>query len=272
MTCLDSILRPVSPPLLALVLALAGCSDDGFGPPLDSDQADTGGSGNPTTGNDSNSSNGGTSSADGSGGTGNGPGEGTGSESDGTTAADDTTGGSPPPSACEQPDECVLINDCCQCAAAHVDDEIPECPLDCEQGMCDALGIGDVGVVCENDQCELESYDCSGNVACDAPPPECPRGTLPEVGPAGGNVGGCWTGACIPVAACDQVPGCEYCEADEACVQTVTQIGASYSCRAVPEACNGAPTCACMPPDTCEAPFDTCFDGDGGIQCECPAC
>jgi hypothetical protein len=105
-------------------------------------------------------------------------------------------------------------------------------------------------------------------VLCDSLPPACPDGTLPEVGEGGG----CWTGACIPVAACDPVPGCEHCDETEACVLSVTQLGPFYSCRAVPDDCAGVPTCECMPPDTCAPPYDTCMDGDGQLTCSCPVC
>lgn len=270
MKCLDSILGPLSPPLLALVFALAGCSDDGLAP-ADTDAAgSTGGGTSAATTGDTNpaTTNAGESS------TGIGPGDSSGGPStgtEGTTGESDTTG-EPTANTCEDPRECVLVNDCCQCAAVHMDEEIPECALECDQPTCDALGIPDVGLVCEDGECGLEPHDCSGNVSCDSLPPECPADTLPEVGPGDGGIGGCWTGACIPVAACDPVPGCEYCDADEACVLDVTQVGPTYSCRAMPEACAGVPTCACMPPDTCEAPFDFCAEGDGVIQCECPAC
>jgi hypothetical protein len=258
MRCLDRTLWPLSIAWLALV----GCSDDGLAP------QDTETSTGPATGTMPGSE-GATAESD--------PGTGTAT----TASAEDTTGGSsttgpsdssdsgttgePPPSMmCEDVDECVLVDDCCRCAAYHIDDPVPECPMECIQPMCAALGIPNVGVVCEDGMCELEPYDCSGVVACDSLPPDCPEGTLPEVGPA---AGGCWTGACIPIEACDPVPGCEYCDETEACVITEAQQGTTVSCRAIPEACAGEPTCECMPPDTCEMPFDTCVDADGQITC-----
>lgn len=252
-------------------LVLAGCSDDGLAPPQNGSSTDaatgtlpgsegSSGESDPsgpglTTGPASDGTGGGSSTTDAS------------DESDGTG----TTGAEPPPSmACEDADQCVLVDNCCECAAYHVDDVVPECPMDCEQPMCAALGIPDIGVVCEGGACELEPRDCSGVVACDSLPPACPPDTLPEVGNGAG--GGCWTGACIPVEACDPVPGCDHCDDTEACVITQTQQGSFYSCRAVPEECAGMPTCECMPPDTCEMPFDTCIDMDGQITCSCPMC
>lgn len=270
MRCLD---RTLLPSLLASSLAwlaLTGCSDDGLAPPQDTDAGTTGGVATtepPGTDGTSNptgpvGTEGGTTAADDS--TGAEPGTGT------TGGETGTTGEEPPPSmACENANQCVLIDDCCQCAAHHMDDEIPVCDMKCDQTVCASLGISDIGVVCEDMTCQLETRDCSGVVACDSLPPDCADGTLPEVGPGGG---GCWTGACIPIEACDPLPSCDYCDETEACVAMITQLGAFYSCRALPEECMGTATCECMPPDTCEAPFDACTDADGQINCECPAC
>jgi hypothetical protein len=268
MKCLDPMLAPLSPSsLLVLVLALAGCSDDGLAPAGGTDAESTAGTGGSVTGGETGPSNGTTSAQEGGSSSPSDDSTGGGTTGSGDGSDSGTTGGTPP-MTCEMSDECVLINDCCRCAAAHVDDVIPECPMKCIQPTCDALGIPDIGVVCEDGQCELEPRDCSGVVTCDSPMPECPEGTLPEVGPDNS----CWTGACVPVDVCDSVPGCEHCDADEACVETQAQLGTSYACRDVPEACDGVPSCACMPDDTCMAPFDLCADADGLIQCSCPAC
>jgi len=257
-------------PWALAVLALAGCSDDGLAPPIDTDAASTAGTGSVTQGDTSPAS-------DSSGPAGETTGQGTGGmvTTDGTAGAETgtsdtgTTGELPPPMACEMADQCVLVDDCCSCTAIHVDDVPPACDMDCEQTACSALGIPDIGVVCEDGLCGLEPRDCSGLVACDSLPPACPEGTLPEVGPGGNN---CWTGACIPVEACDPLPGCEYCGEGEACVETITQQGTTYGCRALPEECMGTATCECMPADTCEMPFDVCADADGVISCSCPMC
>lgn len=266
---LDRTLTSASTSLLAL--ALVGCSDDGLAPPANTGTA---ASTSGVTGNDAGEDpDAGTTAA------GEGPDAGTtttGPEGTGSATGFQDDGpcpdasGCPPPETgtCEDPDQCVLINDCCQCAAAHIDDKIPECPMDCLQPLCDALGVPDIEVTCEDGSCELVQFDCSGITACDSLPPRCAPGTLPEVAPDGT----CWTGACLPVAACETVPDCEACPDDQACVQEVTMLGPSFSCRAMPEACGGVATCDCMPPDTCEAPFDTCEDADGVIICSCPVC
>ncbi|MEM9455484.1 MAG: hypothetical protein AAGF11_14980 [Myxococcota bacterium] len=186
---------------------------------------------------------------------------------DGTTGGGDSgsdgTGNAPPAAICIDDRECVLINDCCECAAAHIDDMV-ECPLDCDTPTCDVLGIGDIGVVCEDQECRLESRNCAdGLIVCDALPPRCPEGSLPEVTPQGD----CWTGACIPLPACEGVPSCEYCERDEVCVELLTPLGTTYRCDPIPDACGDLPTCDCLPLETCADPFDTCTEGNGTIQC-----
>jgi hypothetical protein len=194
---------------------------------------------------------------------------GTGTGGTGNTGEEGDSTGSTPPAVCMGPRDCVLVNDCCQCAAVHADEVIDECPIDCKTPMCDALGIPDIELVCEQDECSLDRRNCAdGLVTCDGPTPECPEGTLPEVTPEGD----CWTGACIPVEACDGVPGCEFCDEDEVCVEVQTQQGATYRCDPVPQACGGMPTCACLPQDTCEEPFGTCEDVESGIACTCPQC
>lgn len=259
MPCLDRTSLPLS---LALFV-LAACSDDGLAPPADTDAATDGGTSSvPGSATEATSAmEAGTGSASAGDGTTGGPGSDAGTSDD--TA---TTGETPPSMTCEGDDQCVLVDNCCECAAYHVGDEVPECTMECLQPMCAALGIPDVGVVCEAGTCELGPYDCSGNVVCAAAPPTCPEGALPEVD------GGCWTGACIPVQACDPVPSCADCDETEACVVLETQLGLLYSCRAMPEACAGVPTCECMPPETCESPFDTCTDVDEGVACSCLAC
>lgn len=270
---------PLVPPVglelglaLALGLGLGGCSDDGLAPPADTDAPSTSTAG-PTSG----PGEGETTGADPNPGTDTSPatsGPGGSSGDDGTTGtADEGDGssetGAPPPSTCEAPEECVLVNDCCECSAAHVDELPPECAIDCKVPVCDALGIPDIGLVCADGTCELEPRNCApGLVVCDSVPPRCPADTLPEVT----EDGTCWTGACIPVAACDGVPSCDFCEDDEVCVQTATQLGSTYACQAIPEACGGVATCACLPPETCEEPYDTCDDGDGSIVCACLDC
>ncbi|MCA9704686.1 MAG: hypothetical protein KDK70_02415 [Myxococcales bacterium] len=250
---------------LGVLILAASCADDGLAP-ADTDASTSGQvtSTNATTDNGG-SVDGGTTGAETQGGstTASSP-TSTGDEGPGSTG--DT--GPLPPSMCTGPRDCVLVNDCCECAASHVDDVV-ECPLDCDVPMCDALGIPDIGLTCEDGECGLEERNCAdGLVVCDSLTPECPEGTLPEVTPAGD----CWTGACIPLDACGQVPSCKFCDEDEACVELQYPLGSAFRCDPLPKACDGTPTCACLPPQTCAAPLDTCADAGGLVQCSCIAC
>lgn len=254
--------------LLCSVTLAAACSDDGFAPadtsPLGStSRADSGADSGENTGGGSGNE---TGEIDPAGSTDDtGP-----SGSEGGTGPEDGTTGEPPPQVCEVPEDCVLVNDCCRCEVFPAEAPVPECRENCRQPTCEALGVPpDLGLACEDGECGWEPRNCSPVfVTCDAPTPMCSDGLLPEVTPEGD----CWTGACIPVEACETVPDCEYCEDDETCVANVTQLGPELRCVPLPEACMGTPTCECMPPDTCEAPFDLCSDDGGTIDCGCPAC
>ncbi len=187
----------------------------------------------------------------------------------GDTDAGDSTGGAAPP-VCEDPRDCIVIDDCCTCAAVHPVEPVPACPeKECDQSMCDALGLPeDLGLACEDGACGWEPRSCSdGLVSCASVPPRCSEGTLPEVT----EDGMCWTGDCIPLAACDGVPDCTWCTDTEVCVTTETQAGPTYTCEPIPEDCMRVPDCACLPRDLCPKGF-TCSDTDTGPTCTCPNC
>ena len=103
---------------------------------------------------------------------------------------------------------------------------------------------------------------------CKIAEPECDDGTLPSVNP----ITECWTGGCAPVDACDVVPDCASCPADEACIEQVTHFGPRYSCTPIDPSCPGFASCACMGDAVCISPFDTCTDAGGGLSCSCPVC
>lgn len=183
----------------------------------------------------------------------------------GTTGGSEGTDTGAPPMQCESDRDCVTIDDCCTCAAQHVDDEVPDCPELCVVGKCQEQGIPEIGAVCRFGTCVFEKVSCDPiQVACDGPPPECGEGWLPSVDRD------CW-GGCVPAEACDVVPSCDDCPTHETCVEVQTQLGARYVCEPIAPECGEDPTCACMG-EACTEPFDTCADGPDGLQCSCPAC
>jgi len=199
-----------------------------------------------------------------------------GSSSDGTagsTGGSSSTGGTTEPE-CVMDEDCMLVDDCCTCDAIAVGDEPPKCEMmECLVSTCTSLGLEVPAVQCNFGTCEVEEVSCDEqNVTCDGPdaiPPKCPEGQAPRV------VDGCWSG-CIPVEYCDVVPGCESCGEDEACIESVTQVGPSFTCVPIPPSCEGMPSCDCLG-EACEEPFDTCNDGiepksGSELSCSCPAC
>jgi hypothetical protein len=120
--------------------------------------------------------------------------------------------------------------------------------------------------------------ECTGETFCPTLPPACPQGTTP------GIANGCWTGYCIPLAACGHDPG--ECHGDVACdslppacpAGTVPGIdGACWSGYCIPEAACEPEACedlaseqACRVRTDCAPVYEgqdcTCRPGGG---CEC---
>src|SRR5687767_6486611 len=214
---------------LALV-ALGACSDDGVSPDAAATGGDQGfgdGSGSTgsvsttatvTAGNDPDGPDGAGTAGDGeSGGLDDGaPGDSSegaqstsgvsddGTSGDMSTGEEGTTAEPPPPGkSCESDRDCIVVNDCCTCGAAHVDEDLERCPELCEAPTCDAIGIDDPTAMCVLGQCELVPITCDASlVFCESRPPDCGAGSLPGVN-AKTN---CWTGQCVPSEACDVVP------------------------------------------------------------------
>ncbi len=164
--------------------------------------------------------------------------------------------------------DCMVVEDCCACGALPAG----EMPAVCNQQMCDQSACGEQGIAapqaqCTFGHCELVPATCNEIlVFCATPPPNCPMGTLPSVEQD------CWSGECVAVENCDAVPDCTYCDADETCVFTATQLGPSYSCVPTSDECGAVPDCACMG-EVCQNPFQ-CGPGMGAapLQCFCPVC
>jgi len=188
-----------------------------------------------------------------------------------TTAvgSDDTSGTTGPAPMCESHDECVLVDDCCNCTAIHQSEEPPPCDIDaCLQSTCSAMGVTMPAAVCDAGSCAVVPQSCDDSlVTCESLPPKCPPNSVPGVD---ANTM-CWTGFCVPVELCEVVPACDFCEEGEACVEYLAQLP-QIMCVPIPEACGGVPTCDCMGAVACQDPFTVCTDGPEGIQCLCPAC
>jgi hypothetical protein len=184
----------------------------------------------------------------------------------GSTEEGGSETGVTPGSTCEMPNDCTLVDDCCTCAGIHVDDTPPPCDVqDCDVTMCAEHGIG-MMVECDFGACQLDETTCNvADVLCDSLPPPCPEGWLPEVSM------GCWAGGCVPAEACDVVPDCSWCGANEACLEIVAGVGTWSACAPIPPECDGTPTCACLG-EACPMPFDSCAEGDEGLSCSCPNC
>jgi hypothetical protein len=84
---------------------------------------------------------------------------------------------------------------------------------------------------------------CNGTITCAAPPPTCATGEVQTI------AAGCWTGGCLPIAACDVPPPCADiddaadCLAGSGCEPTYTGLD-----------CTGSDGSAC---------------GSGGSDCTC---
>lgn len=188
-------------------------------------------------------------------------GGGTSVDSTGSSSADTGV----PGMGCVSDDDCTIVDDCCQCAGIHVDDTPPECPIDCKGTQCMSAGLGQ-NVRCEFGTCQLEEVDCNQiGVVCNSLPPNCEPGFLPGV------ANNCWSGNCVPVEACNVVPSCDECPADQTCIELIAKGPGGFKCSPIAPDCAGTPTCACMP-DVCPPPFEGCFDIEDGIRCECLNC
>lgn len=221
------------------------------------------GTSGPATGGATSSSSG-TTGEPGTGGTTGGPGTGGTTGEPGTGTAGGTTGGTGG-GACQVDADCMLHDDCCACYGLPVGPDDPACEKACDQSQCAAIGIDQA--VCRFGVCTTEKVQCSGEVACDSLPPDCPPGTLPGIS------GACWSGACVPAAACDAVPDCSLCPDGTMCVEYQSLLPIRV-CEPIPPKCAGKPSCGCAGKGVaCEDPFTECNNGQAGeVVCICPTC
>lgn len=179
------------------------------------------------------------------------------------STTDDT--GSVVPGECESDADCKLFEDCCECKGVPVGDDSPICKLECDQTVCDAIGVD--AAICRLGQCITERLDCDASkVVCLAFPPDCPEGQLPGVD------GNCWSGACVPAEICNVVPDCKLCPDGWMCVSDIPFGPPIMACEPIPADCMGEPDCTCAGA-VCTDPFTFCADpGGNAINCECIDC
>lgn len=103
-------------------------------------------------------------------------------------------------------------------------------------------------------------HGCNADtVSCKGIAPECDEGFLPGVFDKR------WTGDCIPIEACDWVPSCDSCSADQVCMHE-RRSGCDYArcVENLPE-CAGSEVCPCTGAILCEG--GTCAPASDGFSC-----
>lgn len=184
-----------------------------------------------------------------------------------STGAPETTTGGMSGGPCEVDSDCALHDDCCDCYGHPKDEQTAICKALCDVTTCQEWGVD--AAICVDGQCAIPKSKCSGEVACDALPPECPKGTLPGIDPNGA----CWTGGCVPAEQCESVSGCGDCPEGQMCVQNVSFM-MTFTCKPIPDGCAGEPSCACAADEVCVEPFGVCNDkpGEADVACICVTC
>ncbi len=192
-----------------------------------------------------------------------------------STGGESSTGGGEGFLPCETDQDCTLADGCCDCEPLNPGETVPKCDVpECLVSACTSLGLDDVGVECRLGRCMFVKQTCNPiGVTCNMAPPPCGVGDVPGVEDT--NEGKCWTGGCVPAEACDWVPDCSYCEADDLVCVTKLQKGLYKVCEAKPLDCGDSENidCTCGQ-QVCDAspPHTVCHDLDEDIGCECPFC
>jgi len=179
------------------------------------------------------------------------------SEDTGGEGNEHTDGCVPPPAegnACISDDACGLAGDCCGCSAYVQTSVDPlDCGGSCTADKCEEWGI--TNAACQSGRCVAVGLSCNqALVTCDAAPPECDAGSLPQVWD------GCFTGACLPREACDWAPDCGACGEGELCMHErrggcdyVRCVEAIVECQGEPACCTGESWCG---PAACTSTAD----------------
>ena len=188
--------------------------------------------------------------------------------SSGTTGGDDFI-------PCETDKDCTLIDGCCDCDVINVMQTPPACDVpECFATTCSTHGLDTAAVECRFGRCTFAKVQCNPlGVNCKSKPPVCPVGQVPGVEDT--NDGKCWTGFCVYAEACDWVPDCTHCAADDLVCVGKLQKGAYHLCEPRPADCEGTGDIDCdCGMQICDAspPHTVCHDAQPGIECECPNC
>jgi hypothetical protein len=163
--------------------------------------------------------------------------------------------------------KCRLHSDCCNCLALAQGEDPPPCGLAiCEAKACVKIMDPDLigGTGCIGGRC-VAFLNCSSDVSCRVPTPECDPGEVPTV------IDDCW-GPCVPASDCPSFGSCSNCDpAFYVCVEYRSTFLIPTRCIAVPPECESDRTCECLEEHMCLYPYDRCVDGrpeENKIICE----
>jgi hypothetical protein len=161
---------------------------------------------------------------------------------------------------CSRHDNCAAVHEQIQAATEGEDgaDPAPEPDL--------AIAIGPF-TTCVPEQPDADREACYQAVTCDGEPPACDDGLLP------GILDGCWTGACVEVAACAEgtCEGEVTCDADAISCPLGSTPGVRDGCYTgycIPDASCPAAACAELDEPACVERAD-CTAYYEGVGCEC---
>lgn len=159
---------------------------------------------------------------------------------------------------CASDDDCAIAGDCCSCFAYTPEFVDPvECGGSCAMDKCEEWGI--TQAQCVDGHCAAVGLSCNqAVVTCKVAPPVCDADSLPQV------VGDCYTGACLPVEACDWVPDCSTCAQGQLCMHEL-RGGCDYvRCVDDIDLCQGESPC-CVGENWCGT--GQCTETADGFAC-----
>jgi len=174
--------------------------------------------------------------------------------------------------ACTKDSDCLLVDDCCTCAAIVRGDRPPACDprITCPMTTCAQFGGVDKAR-CMAGRC-IVGLDCdTTRVTCRRLAPVCPAGEVPRVVMQGQDR--CY-GECVDARQCLSVPECARCARGDLCVGYAAAAQVRLHCVSAPPPCGDSPSCACAAA-ICTGEWSSCVPGVSPlpqISCECPTC